>query len=120
MTVDAFALASWAFQNREDLQQVWSSAKPVVDLVEAENLGPRLQRLYSSLPAGDPPKPMSVRWMQQALNAGGVPCAIDGDPGAQTRDALKKFQALHKLHVDGWAGPETCAVLKFILPEEKP
>ena len=49
-----------------------------------------------------------VRTLQAALNAGGFDCgAADGDFGAATETALRKFQTAYKLGADGIAGKGT-------------
>ena len=37
---------------------------------------------------------------------------IDGIAGSKTQKAIKKYQEKHGLKVDGWAGPDTCGVMK--------
>ena len=53
----------------------------------------------------------AVTRMQQALSALGYPVGADGVFGAQTRNAVKSFQADHKLKVDGKAGDKTLTLL---------
>lgn len=55
-------------------------------------------------------KGKDVEAMQAILIAKGFKCgtaATDGDFGGCTRDAVKMFQEVHKLEVDGICGPET-------------
>lgn len=54
----------------------------------------------------------SVRALQVLLNAYGFSCgAADGDFGANTLAAVKKFQTKNKLSVDGCVGANTWSVL---------
>lgn len=59
------------------------------------------------------PKPVhDVLWLQQSLNRLGLgPLDEDGRVGPQTRTAVKKFQELAGLIVDGIPGPNTEAAL---------
>jgi len=75
-------------------------------------------------PGGAVPTPASlatpddgVRWLQQALNdLGFTPkLDVDGDYGANTTNAVKWFQRLEGLGVDGAAGPITRAALQVRL-----
>ena len=52
-----------------------------------------------------------VKTLQTALNGRGAGLTVDGDFGAKTRDAVKKFQRLNGLEDDGIAGPKTWAAL---------
>lgn len=48
-----------------------------------------------------------VRDAQALLNARHVPVAIDGDFGPGTETAVRRFQQVHRLGVDGVVGPNT-------------
>ena len=49
-----------------------------------------------------------VRWVQFQLQKAGVDCgAIDGSYGNGTYTAIKRYQKLRKLDVDGSCGPKT-------------
>lgn len=52
-----------------------------------------------------------VKTLQTALNGRGASLAVDGDFGAQTRDAVLKFQRLNGLEDDGIVGEKTWAAL---------
>lgn len=52
-----------------------------------------------------------VRELQAALNRNGAQIKVDGDFGAGTEKAVKAFQAVKGLTVDGVAGPNTLAAL---------
>lgn len=52
-----------------------------------------------------------VRELQALLVRAGHPIKVDGDYGRATRDAVKTFQGMNGLEVDGVAGPETMAAL---------
>lgn len=55
----------------------------------------------------------AVREMQQLLKDNGYPVgAVDGTFGSKTLKAVKAFQQLNGLKVDGAVGPQTLAVLK--------
>jgi peptidoglycan hydrolase-like protein with peptidoglycan-binding domain len=52
-------------------------------------------------------------WLQTCLRDLVAPdLVVDGDPGARTTAALKKFQGAHGLRADGVAGPATIAALE--------
>lgn len=53
-----------------------------------------------------------VRELQQLLSAAGFACKIDGVFGAETRSAVRTYQAVAGLSVDGIVGPKTWAELK--------
>lgn len=59
----------------------------------------------------------SLSWVQSSLNSlggggpSGGPLVVDGVSGLETRFAVRKFQRMHGLVVDGDAGPLTCAEL---------
>ena len=56
----------------------------------------------------------AVKELQEKLNSLGYSCGIaDGDYGAKTADAVRRFQDAHKdkLTVDGIAGPKTLALI---------
>jgi peptidoglycan hydrolase-like protein with peptidoglycan-binding domain len=59
---------------------------------------------------------LDVKWLQTSLNtlmnAGLV---VDGVYGQLTGEAVKKFQQMHGLTVDGWAGVQTEAKLLELL-----
>jgi peptidoglycan hydrolase-like protein with peptidoglycan-binding domain len=56
------------------------------------------------------------RWLQTALNQVlGRRLAVDGRPGAQTRAAVRDFQASRGLVADGTVGPRTVAALQAAL-----
>ena len=59
----------------------------------------------------------STRWLQQALNDLGYqpPLAVDGRYGDQTTAAVKWFQQLANVTVDGIAGDVTRAAMKLRL-----
>lgn len=56
-------------------------------------------------------KGAAVERLQSALTEAGYPCAVDGDFGPRTDDALRRFQQDNGLTVDGIAGPRTWAAL---------
>jgi murein L,D-transpeptidase YcbB/YkuD len=59
-----------------------------------------------------PAENFDVKWFQETLNlVAGEHLTIDGDYGSATRAAVKRLQAAHNLHVDGWIGPETLTLL---------
>lgn len=62
-------------------------------------------------PAHDAP-PLDVRWLQAALNRRlAISLAVDGIYGHGTTEAVRRFQAVAGLEVDGMAGPKTIAAL---------
>ncbi|WP_324779877.1 lytic murein transglycosylase [Thiobacillus sedimenti] len=62
---------------------------------------------------GGEPGALSVadfRWLQQALDELGYDAGTpDGFPGPRTQTAVRLYQALHRLPVDGYAGPSLLA-----------
>lgn len=52
-----------------------------------------------------------VQTMQEKLRAAGYSCSVDGQFGAGTASAVKKFQVAHGLSVDGRAGRNTLRAL---------
>lgn len=52
-----------------------------------------------------------VETMQRKLNAAGYTCGIDGQFGAGTASAVKRFQSAHGLSIDGRAGRNTLLAL---------
>jgi murein L,D-transpeptidase YcbB/YkuD len=64
------------------------------------------------MPGIIPPENYDVKWFQETLNlVAGEHLTVDGDYGTATRAAVKRLQAAHNLHVDGWVGPETLTLL---------
>lgn len=65
-----------------------------------------------------------TKWVQRSLNQiMGLNLAVDGDAGTQTRSAIRSFQQLVGLTVDGKVGPMTEAqliTLSFSLPPSAP
>src|SRR5262245_38120663 len=54
-----------------------------------------------------------TKWVQVALNMiNGAKLDVDGKYGPATRAAVEKFQRLHGLTVDGWAGVNTNDALR--------
>ncbi len=85
--------------------QVWFLSSP--DIGYSSWLYPKPERaLYynssSSVMTGD-----DVKWVQSCLNIVGISCDIDGSFGPGTRDAVKSFQSMYGLSVDGSCGEQT-------------
>lgn len=57
----------------------------------------------------------AVTELQRRLNAAGYSCAVDGEFGPGTYDAVCAFQASHQLEVDGVVGPATWAALRSLV-----
>jgi peptidoglycan hydrolase-like protein with peptidoglycan-binding domain len=54
----------------------------------------------------------SMAWLQESLNTlNNAGLDVDGEYGAATNKAVAAFQKANGLNVDGWAGPETVAVI---------
>lgn len=54
----------------------------------------------------------SVKWLQWELVQAGFPIVIDGDFGLKTETAVKSFQKLYNLKIDGIVGSATRFMLK--------
>jgi uncharacterized protein (TIGR02594 family) len=59
-------------------------------------------------------EPAGVTLVQKALVKAGAVLTIDGDWGPITEQAVKRFQAAHRLPPLGWVGTHTCALLDEI------
>lgn len=59
-------------------------------------------------------KGAQVKEWQKFLNSTGAVLVVDGDFGARTEAATKKFQADHGLETDGIYGPKTRAAMKEV------
>jgi hypothetical protein len=75
---------------------------------------PEVCTVNVTVPRLDPSSPRTgdiavhVKSVQAILNAkSGAGLTVDGVYGARTEDAVKAWQAWHKLTVDGWVGPQT-------------
>lgn len=53
-----------------------------------------------------------VVYIQKFLNWAGIPCTVDGDFGAKTEEAVKKFQQMVNIKVDGYWGNDTLGKAK--------
>jgi lysozyme family protein len=71
----------------------------------------------SIVPDGHGGGPMTATDIQNALNKLGCnpPLRVDNSYGRMTRLAVKSFQRIHHLTVDGFTGPETRAALQSAL-----
>lgn len=70
-----------------------------------------LATLVAKHPLRRPAKGADVRAVQLALRAAGAELVVDGDFGAITEAAVRRFQAAHGLAADGAVGPLTAAAL---------
>lgn len=55
-----------------------------------------------------------VKYIQEFLNWYGIKCTVDGDFGANTEKAVKKFQEAEDLTIDGKVGTKTIAAMKAV------
>jgi lysozyme family protein/peptidoglycan hydrolase-like protein with peptidoglycan-binding domain len=63
-------------------------------------------------PTADLEKLTGIRWLQDSLNKiQGAGLTVDGSYGRHTRAAVRIFQGLHNLKVDGQAGDLTCSAI---------
>lgn len=101
MPVDAVTSTS---SSNSNVRSVSSSYRPAPTL-EAARQGNCIQRGQEGA---------SVRDLQRQLNAAGAqpPLAEDGDFGAKTDAAVRRFQATAGLKVDGLVGPKTVQALQ--------
>jgi len=80
-------------------------AKEIMDAVAPEYVAAQEQQAQE----------FDARWLQTSLNTLGYgPVTVDGDPGDQTKEAIKKFQTdqgFPKKDIDGWAGTMTSAAI---------
>jgi lysozyme family protein len=71
--------------------------------------------IVTSVPVGVGGGTHDTKWIQLALNIVGVsgtPLTVDGSCGRMTRNAVRAFQSIHGLEIDGLAGPLTTAALE--------
>lgn len=98
---------------REELLSIVKEATELFQKIKA--VWPTLaDDLTEVIPSSPPPlvTEYSVLWLQQSLNElTGSKLMLDGDYGAETKAAVKKFQAANGLTVDGWAGVQTQAAM---------
>jgi len=65
-----------------------------------------------SKPEPQPLKLTGIRWLQVSLNKiQGSGLIVDGSYGRHTRAAVRRFQDIHGLNVDGQAGDLTCSAI---------
>jgi hypothetical protein len=112
---------------REDQCRAWTYVKPGIQ-------GPRARCwLKHSVPAaytskccssdvkGDDPQTAEAREVQSILATLGYdPGPVDGKPGRQTRDAIRRFQADHRMTPDGRIGPELVKGLWAVATTREP
>lgn len=75
-----------------------------------------LEKIFGKKQVGRATQPVpvyDVKWVQQALNHLMHPTklTVDGVMGEQTREVIKRYQAMRGLQDDGWLGPVTMASL---------
>jgi murein L,D-transpeptidase YcbB/YkuD len=107
------------------LQHAIRNGPPTVQAIEnLEQLGKQLfptidPKFAAAAAASTIFDPVRVRWVQTALNVlGAKPTLdIDGEYGALTIEAVRRFQTSNGLEVDGWAGDLTHAALQAAVTE---
>ena len=102
---------------RDNLVRLWPDLKPVLLRIAND---PKVRELVAS---GGPAETglllgiRNVRWLQRSLAALGFPPdgGIDGTYGPGTVKAVEAMQKASGLEPDGWAGPETSALILYEL-----
>lgn len=91
----------------KEAQVAWPQLEPLVtDL--SKSVWPEFVAQWSKLRESTLP-PMSIRWVQENLNALGASprLQVDGKLGPGTENAIRQYQQRKGIEADGWAGPET-------------
>lgn len=102
----------------KEIDAIMPAVDEVLKLVGANRaagkpLASAVHATQQALKAGTPGT--TITWLQESLRLLGYPVAVDGKYGEQTHNAVKRFQHDHKLTEDGWAGPQTVAILRSAL-----
>lgn len=106
------SLLSLAIRHQDTIAKVIQIAAPLLREATQQVATPQPQA----------PQQYDVRWLQASLNklinAG---LSVDGDYGAATREAVKRFQGqfMGPSDADGWAGVKTTAAILAALEERE-
>jgi peptidoglycan hydrolase-like protein with peptidoglycan-binding domain len=97
-------VAMLLLSKRDEIGKVLGLVREVTDAIGGQPPPPTPPPGVS--PAG------SMAWLQEALNKlNNAGLDVDGEYGAATNKAVSEFQKANGLKVDGWAGPETVAII---------
>jgi peptidoglycan hydrolase-like protein with peptidoglycan-binding domain len=99
-------VAMLLLSRRDEVGRVLDLVREVTNAVGGAQPSPPAPAPPGAHPAG------SMAWLQESLNKlNNAGLDVDGEYGAATNKAVAAFQKANGLNVDGWAGPETVAVI---------
>ncbi len=95
-------------KNKDTIVKLWEAIQPLLPLLKGmiDEIKPQIEQ-----PPPEEPLIFDVQWVQETLNLLGEKLEVDGEMGPDTEAAVRRFQAKHKLDVDGDPGAVTRAWL---------